>query len=104
MITISVVPVDSLTRSKLQGEIEAIFSEPLSSTELHEAAISESDFRSASATDFRLEQDAGFAPEPIIVAFASKVAYDIWKRLILPRLEKKYGSSPFIRVDEHLKK
>lgn len=85
------VPVPSITKAKLESEIDAVFSENVSEEQLDNAGVSESDFKSASRDDVRLEQKAGFAVEPIVITIGSKIAYDIWERLILPRLVKKYG-------------
>ncbi len=104
MRSLSVVPVASLNRSKLRSEIDSLFKQTVRGPELESAGIRESDYLAASPTDIRVEQKAGFVGEPIIITFASTVAYDIWKKLILPHLEKKYGGKPFIHVQEHEEK
>ena len=45
--------------------------------------------------DIDVMQDAALDPvvTPILVTFATKVAYDLWSRVVLPRLEKKYGAT-----------
>lgn len=103
MTTISVVPVAALTRSKLEDQITALFRQEISASELQKAGISESDFKSASQGDFQVTQKAGFAAEAVVITFATKVAYDIWKKLILPRLEAKFGGKPFISEKDHSK-
>lgn len=45
--------------------------------------------------------ESGFAAETVFIAFlplAVKVATDIWSKLILPRLERKYGADALMEV------
>ena len=60
----------------------------------------EADLRALAAERGLTDNDIDFEPEKtfpvegailILLGFASKVAYDIWKEFILPRLREKYG-------------
>jgi hypothetical protein len=37
--------------------------------------------------------ESGFEPTSILVVLGGKVAYDLWRKLVLPRIERKWGGT-----------
>ena len=87
-------PNVKLSKPELEREIAQTFSDPDFAEELRRNEITDPDASQATAADIQIDQKGGTGLELIVAGFASKVAYDIWKKFILPKLETKYGLQP----------
>jgi hypothetical protein len=87
-------PTDALSLNKLKYEIASVIESltPEDMTQLDEPGlVPASDVPTIS--DYDCKQNAGIAAETIILTFASKVAYDVWKQIVLPKLKARYGGA-----------
>jgi len=87
------VLTSSLDADKLQQEIRSILS-----------TDGAKDAGKATPDDYIVRQKAGTGIEAVLIVFASKVAYDVWRELILPRLKAKYGGAAATPTAEAVEK
>lgn len=91
-------PTAALSVGKLKEEITAVIGS-ISKQDLLQSGIAELDTSQLpSGADFSCDQKAGIALESIVITFASKVAYDVWKEIILPKLRIRYGGAALAPV------
>lgn len=97
------VQVRNLTADQLQKDIDGIIAEFKSNADLRKR-VSASDLAAIESVPASTKlitvrrEGAGFEPATtaIIVAFApvaAEITLDVWKKIILPRLIKKYGEN-----------
>ena len=92
------------TTSKLDAdELRKFVTETLSGKTCESISVdtelTPEELRQFSPEDIEVHQKAGIAAETILVTFATKVAYDVWKELVLPKLKARFGGAAVVQVD-----
>ena len=91
-----------VSREAIENEVSKAWSDLRSDAgvrdQLAAAGVDLSAVRDVTATDAITVRSAGsgFAGEAIVVALAIKVASDVWEKLILPRLLKRFGADAVV--------